>query len=134
MKKILKELLSDVIKLDSDEIDSDDYAHAIHCLFCGIGKASDYERLLKKWFIEPIRLDNLTIDVENTCILNISETELRVIIFNDGYDGYLLSFGVKDGKLEIKETIRVEDDENGNSHELFDENELDEDEINNLMK
>ena len=126
MNKILKKLLDEVIKIE--EIDEGGYADALYHLFCGVGTLSEYKAFLSKWFTEPDKLYDMLDDVENICVFKISKTELKVLVFSDGYEGYLFTFGVDNGKLKI--LLSKEVDENDS---IFDKDELEEDEINEIM-
>lgn len=125
MKQLLKSILDQVKTITGVE----DYDQAIYSLMCGIGTSVEYKKLLDKWFVDPIGLYNKLDDVENVCVYKISNIEFKVLVFSDGYDGYLFTFGVEGNKLKELDSKIVDEDDS-----IYEKDELSDSEIDEILK
>ncbi len=94
-----------------------------------IGTSGEYKKLLNKWFVDPTDMYNKLDDVENVCVYKISNTEFKVLAFSDGYDGYLFTFGVEDGKLKELNGKKILDEDDS----IYEKDELSDSEIEDIL-
>lgn len=102
MKEVLKNILDEVIRLDPDEYDNDDYVAAFYRFFCGY--EDDY--LYNKYMDQPKKF--LQYSNENVVLLSLSPIQLKVLVFGDGYNGCKFTFGVENGKLKLLGSYEVD--------------------------
>lgn len=107
MIKLLKKILDKIIILE----ELDDYEQALGRLFMGVGTSDEYLQFLSKYFINPQELYDKLDDCENFEVYKLTDTELKVLTFSDGYDGYLFKFGVDGDKLKIVKSKKVDEDD-----------------------
>ena len=121
--KLLKDLLDEFIILDEeDEIEDGDYERALYYLLCGGSLTpGECESFLKKWFINPIDIVDKSEDCEDLEVLNIDNSELEVLLFSDGYEGYILKLSQVGDKLDIIYSRKVVDEDDS----VFDRDSVD---------
>lgn len=111
MRKIINKITQ--YWLSDGQIDSIDWVE--DSIFWTIGALKGiklkWDREFKKEFFDETCYVDFKHDFENVTVMELNDDYLKVLAFDDGYEGYEIILTEKDGKLSLKNSRLVGDEE-----------------------